>query len=38
VVEAVYLADCEATAWAEWYRALAEAALPPAPLAGHARV
>jgi hypothetical protein len=29
VVEAIYFADCEATAWAEWYRALAEAALPP---------
>jgi hypothetical protein len=29
-VEAVYLADCEATVWAEWYRTLAEAALPPA--------
>ena len=29
VVEAIYLADSEATAWAEWYRALAEAALPP---------
>jgi RES domain-containing protein len=29
VVDALYLADSEATAWAEWYRALAEAALPP---------
>lgn len=29
VVGALYLADSEATAWAEWYRALAEAALPP---------
>lgn len=29
VVEAIYFADSEATAWAEWYRALAEAALPP---------
>lgn len=28
-VDALYLADSEATAWAEWYRALAEAALPP---------
>lgn len=27
--EALYLADSEETAWAEWYRALAEAALPP---------
>jgi RES domain-containing protein len=27
--EAIYLADSEETAWAEWYRALAEAALPP---------
>ena len=30
VVDAIYLADSEATAWAEWYRALAEAAIPPA--------
>lgn len=29
VVEGFYLADSEDTAWAEWYRALAEAALPP---------
>ena len=29
VVEALYFADSEATMWAEWYRALAEAALPP---------
>jgi hypothetical protein len=29
VVEGFYLADSEATAWAEWYRALAELALPP---------
>lgn len=29
VVDALYFADSEATAWAEWYRALAEAALPP---------
>lgn len=29
VVEGFYLADSEETAWAEWYRALAEAALPP---------
>lgn len=28
-VGAVYLADDEDTVWAEWYRALAEAALPP---------
>jgi RES domain-containing protein len=28
-VAAIYLADEEATAWAEWYRALAEIALPP---------
>ena len=33
VVEAIYLADSAATAWAEWYRALAEAALPPRPRA-----
>jgi len=29
VVAAIYLADEEATAWAEWYRVLAETALPP---------
>jgi RES domain-containing protein len=29
VVDALYFADSEPTAWAEWYRALAEAALPP---------
>lgn len=29
VVAAVYLADEPDTAWAEWYRALAEVALPP---------
>jgi RES domain-containing protein len=29
VVAAIYLADEEATAWAEWYRVLAEVALPP---------
>lgn len=29
VVEGFYLADSEATAWAEWYRALAEAGVPP---------
>lgn len=29
VVEGFYLADSEATAWAEWYRALAELAVPP---------
>jgi hypothetical protein len=29
VVAALYFADSEPTAWAEWYRALAEAALPP---------
>ncbi len=28
-VAAIYLADEEATAWAEWYRVLAEIALPP---------
>jgi RES domain-containing protein len=28
-VAAIYLADEESTAWAEWYRALAEIALPP---------
>ena len=29
VVEGFYLADSEDTAWAEWYRTLAELALPP---------
>src|SRR5438132_5670199 len=29
VIDALYLADDEQTAWAEWYRHLAEAALPP---------
>jgi RES domain-containing protein len=29
IVEGFYLADAEETAWAEWYRALAELALPP---------
>lgn len=29
VVDALYLADCEATAWAEWYRHLAERMIPP---------
>ena len=29
VVEALYFADSEATMWAEWYRALAEAGVPP---------
>jgi RES domain-containing protein len=29
VVAALYFADSEATAWAEWYRALAELAIPP---------
>jgi RES domain len=28
-VDALYFADSEETVWAEWYRALAEAALPP---------
>jgi len=28
-VDALYLADCEETAWAEWYRHLAERAIPP---------
>jgi len=28
-VEALYFADSEATVWAEWYRFLAEAGLPP---------
>ncbi|MHB1447193.1 MAG: RES family NAD+ phosphorylase [Acidimicrobiales bacterium] len=28
-VEALYLADSPETAWAEWYRALAELAVPP---------
>jgi RES domain-containing protein len=30
VVSALYFADSEETAWAEWYRALAELAIPPA--------
>lgn len=29
VIEGFYLADSEETAWAEWYRALAELSLPP---------
>jgi RES domain-containing protein len=29
VIEGLYLADSPDTAWAEWYRALAEAAMPP---------
>jgi len=29
VIDAIYLADAEETAWAEWYRALAESGLPP---------
>lgn len=29
VIAAVYMADARETAWAEWYRALAELALPP---------
>jgi hypothetical protein len=29
VVDALYLADGEQTLWAEWYRSLAEAGLPP---------
>jgi RES domain-containing protein len=29
VVDALYLADSEGTAWAEWYRYLAEAGIPP---------
>ena len=29
VVEGFYLADSEQTAWAEWYRVLAELAIPP---------
>ncbi len=29
VVDALYLADSEATVWAEWYRHLAELAIPP---------
>ncbi len=29
VVDALYLADSEATAWAEWYRHLAERMIPP---------
>ncbi len=28
-VEGLYFADCEETAWAEWYRFLAEAGVPP---------
>lgn len=30
VIEGLYFADSEQTAWAEWYRSLAEAGLPPA--------
>ena len=30
VVGAIYFAESPATVWAEWYRALAEAAIPPA--------
>jgi RES domain-containing protein len=29
IVDALYLADTEATAWAEWYRHLAERMIPP---------
>lgn len=29
VIDALYFADAEDTAWAEWYRALAESGLPP---------
>lgn len=29
VIGALYLADCEATAWAEWYRQLGEAGVSP---------
>ncbi len=29
VVDAIYLADSEDTVWAEWYRHLAERAIPP---------
>jgi RES domain-containing protein len=29
VIDALYLADTEATAWAEWYRHLAERMIPP---------
>ncbi len=29
VVDAIYLAESEETVWAEWYRALAEAGVPP---------
>jgi hypothetical protein len=29
IVEGFYLADSERTAWGEWYRALAELAVPP---------
>lgn len=32
VVDALYLADSEATAWAEWYRYLAESGIPPQQL------
>jgi hypothetical protein len=31
-VDAFYLADSEATAWAEWYRYLAESGIPPQQL------
>lgn len=30
IVDALYLADSEGTAWAEWYRHLAELGIPPA--------
>ncbi len=30
VIGAIYFGDSPATVWAEWYRALAEAAIPPA--------
>lgn len=29
MVDALYLADTELTVWAEWYRSLAESAIPP---------
>jgi RES domain-containing protein len=29
IIDALYLADSEQTAWAEWYRHLAEAMIPP---------
>lgn len=29
MIDALYLADSEATAWAEWYRYLAESGIPP---------